>query len=272
MALWAAALGGALAGCASVVDAPRLRYHCPHGLVFDARLYQDMALLEGLRGQVTLQRLGDAAASPGSGPDGAGQGGMPGAATPPGMANAAPAPDMPGAPDAPSAAQPPGDSATPRYADATVRASFGLGEDGRLVRLDYTGIPEPVYCQRVPAPHEARTSVTLASARAAAQAAPGQAASAAAPAAAPAASTAPGIGAVLNAAARADSAAQAAARAQVFGPTGLAVAPPPIVRAWPRPGPRPPPPFDPDAPVQTNIHSSDGLDSAGEGRALPFGP
>lgn len=271
--LWAAALGCTLAGCASVVDAPRLRYHCPYGLVFDARLYQDMALLEGLRGQVTLQRLDDAVASRDGRPDGMTQGDMPGTALSPGMADAPTALAMPDASGAPGATQLSGDSATPRYADATVRASFGLGEDGRLVRLDYTGIPEPVYCQRVPDPYEARNPVTLASARAAAQAAaPVQADKGANPAAASVNETAPGVGAVLNAAVRVDSAAQAAANAHVFGPTGLTVAPPPIVRAWPRPGPRTPPPFDPDAPVQTNIRSSNGLDSAGEGRALPFEP
>ena len=43
-----------------------------------------------------------------------------------------------------------GDAAQPRYADATVRAQFGLGLDGRLARLDYTSIPEPVYCERAP--------------------------------------------------------------------------------------------------------------------------
>ena len=37
-------------------DAPRLRYHCPHDLQFEARLYQDMAIVEGLRGFVVLER------------------------------------------------------------------------------------------------------------------------------------------------------------------------------------------------------------------------
>ena len=76
---------------------------------------------------------------------------------------------------------PVGDDAPLRYADATVRASFGLGVDRRLARLDYTSIPEPVYCER----------------------------------------------------------------------TGAS--PPAAVRAHPRPGPRPTPPFDPNAPIETNI-------------------
>ena len=33
-----------------MLDAPRLRYHCPYELQFEARLYQDMAIVEGLRG------------------------------------------------------------------------------------------------------------------------------------------------------------------------------------------------------------------------------
>ena len=133
-----------LAGCAAVRDAPRLTFLCPNELRFEARLYQDMALLEGLRGHAVLERLPAA--------DGDADGAL-------------------------------------RYADVTVRAQFGLGLDGRLVRLDYTHIPEPVYCER--------------------------------------------------AAAGADEAA-------------------PPVRAHARPGPRPPPPFDPDAPVQTNIRTGDG--------------
>ncbi len=92
----------ALGGCASWQDAPRLAYQCPHELRFEARLYQDMALLEGLRGHAVLERV-------------------------------------PGAE---------GDAL--HYADPTVRARFGLGLDARLVRLDYTGIPEPVYCQHLP--------------------------------------------------------------------------------------------------------------------------
>lgn len=74
------------------------------------------------------------------------------------------------------------------YADPTLTADFGLGADQRLVRLTYTNIPEPVYCERVVAP-------------------------------------------------------------------GSAAVP---VRAAPRLGPRNPPPFDPDAPVETNIRSGDG--------------
>ncbi|MDO5626072.1 MAG: hypothetical protein Q4G71_15455 [Pseudomonadota bacterium] len=132
-----------LAGCASMLDAPRLQYLCPHDLRFEARLYEDMALLEGLRGHAVLERLPDE----------------------------------------------PAEAAGPRYADPTVRASFGLGLDGRLARLDYTTIPEPVYCQRQPGIDDARAST---------------------------------------------------------------------VRAHPRPGPRTPPPFDPDAPVQTNIRLEGG--------------
>ncbi len=52
----AAVASGWLAGCASMMDAPRLLYRCPHELQFEARLYQDMAILEGQRGHVVLQR------------------------------------------------------------------------------------------------------------------------------------------------------------------------------------------------------------------------
>jgi hypothetical protein len=138
---------GALAGCAAVGDAPRLAYQCPLGLAFEARLYQDMALLEGLRGHAVLERLAQ-----------------------------------------------PGDDQALHYADSTVRAHFGVGVDARLVRLDYTGIPEPVYC-------------TLA-------------------------------------------------------PSADGAAPPPVQAAG-RAGPRPPPPFDPNAPVQTNIRTGDGSNGPG---------
>ncbi len=131
-----------LTACAAMFDAPRLRYQCPNALGFEARLYQDMAILEGARGHAVLERV------PGE--------------------------------DA--------DDAAPRYADPTVQAQFGLGVDGRLVRLDYARIPEPVYCTHTAAPEEA---------------------------AAP-------------------------------------------LRAAPRLGPRPPPPFNPDAPVETNIRLGDG--------------
>lgn len=141
-----AALGLLLAGCATLQDAPRLAYQCPSALGFEARLYQDMALLEGLRGHAVLERV-------------------------PGSADGA-----------------------LRYADATVQAEFGLGVGQRLVRLDYTRIPEPIYCERAPA-------------------APGEAAT--------------------------------------------------PVRAHGRLGPRPPPPFDPDAPVQTNIRIGDGNNGPG---------
>ncbi len=133
-----------LTGCAAVRDAPRLLYLCPNELRFEARLYEDMALLEGLRGHAVLERLA-------------------------------------------------ADDGALRYADVTVRAEFGLGVDGRLVRLDYTNIPEPVYCER--------------------------------------------------AATEGDAGAQ--------------------VRAHARPGPRPPPPFDPDAPVRTNIRTGDGNNGPG---------
>lgn len=149
---WRARLGGVgaallLASCAAVQDAPRLTYLCPNELRFEARLYQDMALLEGLRGHAVLERVAG------------------------------------------------GDEqdAALRYADVTVRAQFGLGVDGRLVRLDYTNIPEPVYCERATAAGD----------------------------------------------------------------------PAPPVRAHARPGPRPPPPFNPDAPVQTNIRLGDGDNGPG---------
>jgi hypothetical protein len=127
-----------LAACA--LDAPRLAYQCPQQLSFEARLYQDMALLEGLRGHVVLERETD------------------------------------------------DDAAALQYADPTVRATFGLGLEQRLVRLDYTSIPAPVYCERA--------------ATDGAQPAPVQAAE--------------------------------------------------------HPGPRPPPPFDPNAPVETNIRFDGG--------------
>ncbi|MFV0679902.1 hypothetical protein [Ottowia sp.] len=141
-------LGGvvlsSVAGCAGVHYTPVLVYHCPQQLDFEARLYQDMALLEGARGHAVLSRQ----------------------------------------PPAPGEAE-----HSPRYADATVRAVFGLGFDQRLARLDYTDIPEPVYCQRT---------------------------------------------------------------------VGDAEQPLPPVRAsWER-GPRPPAPFDPSAPVQTNVRTDHG--------------
>ena len=135
---------GALTGCAALRDAPRLAYQCPQGLSFEARLYEDMALLDGQRGHAVLER------QPAEGAQAAGE---------------------------------------LIYRDPTLTAEFGLGVDQRLVRLSYAGIPEAVTCTRV----------------------------------APAA--------------------------------GQPAAP---VRAAPRPGPRNPPPYDPDAPVQTNIRFGDG--------------
>ena len=86
-------------------DAPRLAYACPNDLRFEARLYQDMAFLEGQRGFARLPRTED------------GAGGQ--------------------------------EDETPvlRYRDATLLAEFGLGLDGRLAALHYTGIPETVYCR-----------------------------------------------------------------------------------------------------------------------------
>ena len=49
-----------LGGCAAWQDAPRLAFQCPRELRFEARLYQDMALLEGLRGHAVLERVADA--------------------------------------------------------------------------------------------------------------------------------------------------------------------------------------------------------------------
>jgi hypothetical protein len=97
-------LGLLLAGCAALRDAPPLDYQCPHDLRFTARLYRDMAMLDGMRGHAVLAR-----------------------ATADADTNAAPL----------------------RYADDSVRAEFGLGVQGRLARLDYTNIPEPVYCTRI---------------------------------------------------------------------------------------------------------------------------
>ncbi len=132
---------GALTACAALRDAPRLAYQCPQGLGFEARLYEDMALLDGQRGHAVLER------------------------------------------------QPSRQGDALIYGDPTLSAEFGLGVDRRLVRLTYAGIPEAVTCTRV----------------------------------APAAGQ-----------------------------------PPAPVRAAPRPGPRNPPPYDPDAPVQTNIRFGDG--------------
>lgn len=102
-------LVGATAGCAAMRDAPRLTYRCASDLTFEARLYQDMAILEGLRGHAILARRIDES------------------------------------------------EAGISFADETVHAQFGLGVDGRLARLDYTSIPEPVYCERVMTPGEEST-------------------------------------------------------------------------------------------------------------------
>jgi hypothetical protein len=97
-----------LAGCAALQDAPPLDYQCPHDLRFTARLYRDMAMLDGIRGHAVLARqTADA------------NGGKSTAA------------------------------ASLRYADDSVRAEFGLGEQGRLVRLDYANIPDSIYCARI---------------------------------------------------------------------------------------------------------------------------
>jgi hypothetical protein len=95
-----------LAGCATLQDAQPLDYQCPHDLRFTARLYQDMAMLDGMRGHVVLERV---------------------------TQNTTP------------------DAAPLRYADDSVRAEFALGMQGRLVRLDYTNIPQPLYCTRIAA-------------------------------------------------------------------------------------------------------------------------
>ena len=110
-----------VAGCATVQDAPRLTFLCPNALQFEVRLYQDMALLEGLRGHAVLERV-------------------------------------PGAVDDTG-------EAVLLYADPTVRARFGLGVDGRLARLDYTGIPEPVTCERTVTPRASEPPSVGAAAR-----------------------------------------------------------------------------------------------------------
>lgn len=145
---WAVALPCALASllsaCANINYTPVQIYRCPQNLDFEARLYKDMALLEGARGFAVLERQ----------PAAEGE-----------------------------------SESTPRYADATLRASFGLGVDQRLARLDYTGIPEPVYCHRATTDDDGAT---------------------------------------------------------------------PSVRASLENGPRPPPPFNPDAPVETNVRTDHG--------------
>lgn len=60
MRLMTIGLAGALLGCAHVGDAPRLYYDCPTGMGFEVRLYQDMALIEGERGHVVLERVDEA--------------------------------------------------------------------------------------------------------------------------------------------------------------------------------------------------------------------
>ena len=57
--LFALSLPALLSACAALQDAPRLNYLCPNDLRFEARLYQDMALLEGLRGHAVLERVAD---------------------------------------------------------------------------------------------------------------------------------------------------------------------------------------------------------------------
>lgn len=118
---WCAGAALLVAGCATVQDAPRLTFLCPNALQFEVRLYQDMALLEGLRGHAVLERV-------------------------------------PGAVDDTG-------EAVLLYADPTVRARFGLGVDGRLARLDYTGIPEPVTCERTVTPRASEPPSVGAAAR-----------------------------------------------------------------------------------------------------------
>ena len=49
-----------LAGCAAPQqEAPRLRYLCQHGQLFEARLYEDAALLQGQNAQQQLARVSD---------------------------------------------------------------------------------------------------------------------------------------------------------------------------------------------------------------------
>lgn len=100
------ALLGAMTGCVAMSDAPRLTYRCANDLSFEARLYRDMAILEGGRGHAVLAR------TTGSSEE------------------------------------------NPAYQDDTLRALFGLGVDARLARLEYTSIPEPVYCERMLAKDE----------------------------------------------------------------------------------------------------------------------
>ena len=46
------------AGCAALPqEAPRLRYLCQHGQQFEARLYEDAALLDGQNAQQQLERV-----------------------------------------------------------------------------------------------------------------------------------------------------------------------------------------------------------------------
>lgn len=104
-------------GCAVVQDAPRLRYRCPHGPDFEVRLYQDMALVEGQRGHAVLQRLTDVAPNI--------------------LAELAQQLSLSTASDA------------LMYADPTLTATFGLGLNGRLAALRYTGIPQTLHCERV---------------------------------------------------------------------------------------------------------------------------
>jgi hypothetical protein len=97
---------------------PALDYECDHDLSFTAYLYRDKAVLDGLSGHASLPRTTDA-------PKRADQ-------------------DPPGEPL--------------YYADANVSAQFGLGLQGRLARLDYTSIPEAIYCEQKKTPGQQPTA------------------------------------------------------------------------------------------------------------------
>lgn len=118
-----------------------------------------------------------------------------------------------------------GTTDAPRYANAQLQAAFGLGLQQRLARLEYANIPDPVYCERM-SPEEWAEF------------------------------TAPDAGVQLL------NPSTGGARVTILGGPPVPDAAPvdleTPVRASTLAGPRTPPPFDPNAPVSTNIRTEQG--------------